>query len=90
LSTFVRLTVIALCHICRNSDSQFTTLSVKQTTEIVREMLQLLIIILGERYVEGVGKVTPQQIVQREIIHLLAISRSSHSDLDKNMPEDVS
>ncbi|KAF6024218.1 UBR2 [Bugula neritina] len=78
-----------LTSIFQNSDSQFTTLSVKQTTEIVREMLQLLIIILGERYVEGVGKVTPQQIVQREIIHLLAISRSSHSDLDKNMPEDV-
>ena len=74
----------------RQEEPLLSSLSIKQTTALVDEFLHLLIIVLGERYVEGVGDVTHSTIIQREIIHLLAISRMSHSDLDKNLPEDVS
>ena len=62
----------------------------KQFTTLADEMLFLLIILLGERYVQGIGEVDKNQIIQREIIHQLSISRMSHSDLDKNLAEDVS
>lgn len=57
---------------------------------LLEECLNLMIVLLGERYVEGIGHVTKNTITQREIVHQLAINRMSHSDLDKNLAEDVS
>lgn len=39
---------------------------------------------------EGVGDVTTEDTVQREIIHQLCISPMAHSELAKALPEDVS
>lgn len=75
---------------CRATDIARGNLSNKQVTVLLDECLHLLIIVLGERYVEGVGQVDSSTIIQREIIHQLAITRMSHSDLDKSLPEDVS
>lgn len=74
---------------CRSEETFFNTVPVKQLIALLDECLQLLIVILGERYVKGLSEVTPDLIIQREIIHLLAITRRTHSDLDKNLPEDV-
>ncbi|XP_067943651.1 E3 ubiquitin-protein ligase UBR2-like isoform X2 [Watersipora subatra] len=77
-----------IASVFQQEEPLFSSLSVKLMTTLIDEFLHLLIIILGERYVEGVGEVTRDEIIQREIIHLLAINRMSHSDLDKNLPED--
>ncbi|XP_060067571.1 E3 ubiquitin-protein ligase UBR2-like isoform X1 [Ylistrum balloti] len=61
---------------------------IKQTVTLAEEFLNLLIIIIGERYVEGVGDVTSADTVQREIIHQLCISPMAHSELSKALPED--
>lgn len=61
---------------------------IKQTITLAEEFLNLLIIIIGERYVEGIGEVTSEDTVKREIIHQLCISPMAHSELSKALPED--
>ncbi|XP_021345433.1 E3 ubiquitin-protein ligase UBR2-like isoform X2 [Mizuhopecten yessoensis] len=61
---------------------------IKQTVTLAEEFLNILIIIIGERYVEGIGNVTSEDTVQREIIHQLCISPMAHSELSKALPED--
>ncbi|XP_043930148.1 E3 ubiquitin-protein ligase UBR1 [Protopterus annectens] len=60
----------------------------KQLSRMAEEMLHLLIIIVGERYNIGVSHVTKDDIIMREIIHLLCIEPMSHSELTKALPED--
>ncbi|XP_070180013.1 E3 ubiquitin-protein ligase UBR2-like isoform X1 [Littorina saxatilis] len=60
----------------------------RQTVTLAEEFLTLLIIILEERYVPGVGEVTQKDAVKREIIHQLCISAMPHSKLAKALPED--
>ena len=43
----------------------------------------------GERYVQGVGQVTGQDKVKREVVHQLCIQPMAHSELVKALPEDV-
>lgn len=74
----------------RRGDIAKGTLSSKQATILLDECLHLLIIVLGERYVEGVGEVDSSAIIQREIVHQLSVTKMSHSDLNKSLPEDVS
>lgn len=62
--------------------------SVRQTSMLAEEFLNLLIIILGERYTVGVGKITQEDVVKREIIHQLCITSMAHSELVKALPED--
>eukprot|EP00106_Octopus_bimaculoides_P013402 XP_014780844.1 PREDICTED: E3 ubiquitin-protein ligase UBR2-like [Octopus bimaculoides] len=62
--------------------------SVRQTSVLAEEFLNLLIIILGERYTVGVGQVTHKDVVKREIIHQLCITPMAHSELVKALPED--
>ncbi|KAI8514759.1 E3 ubiquitin-protein ligase ubr1 [Branchiostoma belcheri] len=57
------------------------------TNSLVEEFLNLLIIIMGERYVPGVGQVCAEDMVKREVIHQLCISPMAHSDLSKALPE---
>ncbi|XP_050407008.2 E3 ubiquitin-protein ligase UBR2 isoform X1 [Patella vulgata] len=61
--------------------------SLRQTVMLAEEFLNLLIILLEERFVPGVGQVTEQDVVKREIIHQLCIAPMAHSELGKALPE---
>uniref|UniRef100_A0A8C1LG20 E3 ubiquitin-protein ligase n=1 Tax=Cyprinus carpio TaxID=7962 RepID=A0A8C1LG20_CYPCA len=62
---------------------------VKQWNRLTEEMLYLIIIIVGERYVPGISNVTKEDVTMREVIHLLCIQPMAHSSLVKNLPENV-
>ncbi|XP_038596898.1 E3 ubiquitin-protein ligase UBR1 [Tachyglossus aculeatus] len=59
----------------------------KQYKTLIEEMLQVLIYVVGERYVPGVGNVSKEEVVTREIIHLLCIEPMAHSAIAKALPE---
>ncbi|KAL6265276.1 hypothetical protein P5V15_002056 [Pogonomyrmex californicus] len=63
--------------------------SMRQTINLVEEFLGLLITIIGERYVPGVGQVTADDRLKKEIVQQLCIKPLSHSELSKTLPEDV-
>ncbi|XP_060594831.1 E3 ubiquitin-protein ligase UBR2-like isoform X1 [Ruditapes philippinarum] len=63
--------------------------SLRQTVLLAEEFLNLVVIILSERYMMGVGEVTRADIVKREVIHQLCISPLAHSELAKALPEDT-
>lgn len=63
--------------------------SMRQTINLVEEFLGLLITIIGERHVPGVGQVTADDRLKKEIIQQLCIKPLSHSELSKTLPEDV-
>ncbi|XP_008292060.1 E3 ubiquitin-protein ligase UBR2 isoform X2 [Stegastes partitus] len=58
-----------------------------QQNTLIEEMLHLIIMVVGERYVAGVGQVEPFDEVRREIIHQLSIRPMAHSELIKALPE---
>ena len=43
-----------------------------------------------ERYLPGVGCVSQQDVIKREIVHQLCIMPMAHSELAKGLPVDVS
>jgi hypothetical protein len=53
----------------------------------MEEFLHLLIIIIGERHEPGVGKVTREQKLTREVIHQLCISPMAHSELVRGLQD---
>ncbi|XP_069008290.1 E3 ubiquitin-protein ligase UBR1 isoform X1 [Embiotoca jacksoni] len=61
-----------------------------QWNRLTEEMLYLLIIIVGERYIPGVSQVSKEDITMREVIHLLCIEPMAHSSLVKGLPENES
>ncbi|KAM9777231.1 E3 ubiquitin-protein ligase UBR1 [Neosynchiropus ocellatus] len=61
-----------------------------QRNRLTEEMLYLLIVIVGERYVPGVSDVTKEDVTMREVIHLLCIEPMTHSVLAKGLPENES
>ncbi|XP_055358375.1 E3 ubiquitin-protein ligase UBR2 isoform X3 [Betta splendens] len=60
---------------------------VQQNNTLIEEMLHLIIMVVGERYVAGVGQVEAFDEVRREIIHQLSIKPMAHSELVKALPE---
>uniref|UniRef100_A0A8C5UFG4 E3 ubiquitin-protein ligase n=1 Tax=Malurus cyaneus samueli TaxID=2593467 RepID=A0A8C5UFG4_9PASS len=44
-------------------------------------------ILTGERYVPGISNVTKEDVIMREIIHLLCIEPMAHSAITKSLPE---
>ncbi|MCJ8736842.1 hypothetical protein PDJAM_G00016990 [Pangasius djambal] len=58
----------------------------KQWNRLTEEMLYLLIIITGERYVPGISNVTKEEVTMREVIHLLCIEPMAHSSMVKALP----
>ncbi|KAM9365047.1 LOW QUALITY PROTEIN: E3 ubiquitin-protein ligase UBR2 [Pholidichthys leucotaenia] len=58
-----------------------------QQNTLIEEMLHLIIMVVGERYVPGVGQVEPLDEIRREIIHQLSIRPMAHSELVKALPE---
>lgn len=63
--------------------------SMRQTINLVEEFLGLLITIIGERYVPGIGQVTVDDRLKKEIIQQLCIKPLSHSELSKTLSEDI-
>lgn len=61
--------------------------SIRQTINLVEEFLGLLITIIGERHVPGVGCVTADDRLKKEIIQQLCIKPMSHSELNKTLPD---
>jgi hypothetical protein len=53
----------------------------------MEEFLHLLLIIIGERHEPGVGKVTREQKLSREVIHQLCISPMAHSELVRGLQD---
>uniref|UniRef100_A0A8C6YAV6 E3 ubiquitin-protein ligase n=1 Tax=Naja naja TaxID=35670 RepID=A0A8C6YAV6_NAJNA len=60
----------------------------KKCNTLIEEMLQVLIYVVGERYVPGVSNVTKDYVTMREIIHLLCIEPMAHSAIAKSLPKD--
>uniref|UniRef100_A0A087XHK6 E3 ubiquitin-protein ligase n=1 Tax=Poecilia formosa TaxID=48698 RepID=A0A087XHK6_POEFO len=58
-----------------------------QQNTLIEEMLHLIIMVVGERYVPGVGQVELLDEVRREILHQLCIRPMAHSELVKALPE---
>ncbi|XP_059617918.1 E3 ubiquitin-protein ligase UBR1 [Phlebotomus argentipes] len=61
--------------------------NIRQTINMVDEFLELLIIIIGERYVPGIGRVTEEDRLKKEIIQQLCIKPFSHSELNRTLPD---
>uniref|UniRef100_A0AAQ5ZJW9 E3 ubiquitin-protein ligase n=1 Tax=Amphiprion ocellaris TaxID=80972 RepID=A0AAQ5ZJW9_AMPOC len=62
----------------------------RQWNRLTEEMLYLLIVVIGERYIPGVSQVTKEDVTVREVIHLLCIEPMAHSSLVKGLPENES
>ncbi|XP_053731591.1 E3 ubiquitin-protein ligase UBR2 [Synchiropus splendidus] len=72
---------------CRKRFRESNKDIVQQNNTLIEEMLHLIIMIAGERYVAGVGQIEPFEEVRREIIHQLSIRPMAHSELVKALPE---
>ncbi|XP_075996582.1 E3 ubiquitin-protein ligase UBR2 isoform X2 [Genypterus blacodes] len=72
---------------CRKRYREANKDVVQQNNTLIEEMLHLIVMVAGERYVAGVGQVEPFDEVRREIIHQLSIRPMAHSELVKALPE---
>ena len=63
--------------------------SIRHLTSLVEEFFGFLVTVIGERYTPGVGDITNEDMVRKEIIQLLCVEPMSHSALKKALPEDV-
>ncbi|GAB0094295.1 E3 ubiquitin-protein ligase [Sergentomyia squamirostris] len=61
--------------------------NIRQTINMVDEFLELLIIVIGERYMPGIGMVTEEDRLKKEIIQQLCIKPFSHSELNRTLPD---
>jgi len=62
---------------------------VRQTISLVEEFLGLILIIISERFVPGVGKITLEERVKKEIIQWLSMEPMTHSELVKYLPKET-
>lgn len=62
--------------------------SIRQIINMVDEFLELLIIIVGERYIPGIGLVTEDDRIKKEIVQQLCIKSLSHSELNKALNDE--
>uniref|UniRef100_A0A182N0G2 E3 ubiquitin-protein ligase n=1 Tax=Anopheles dirus TaxID=7168 RepID=A0A182N0G2_9DIPT len=60
----------------------------RQVSTLVEEFLELMIVIIGERYVPGVGDVSENDRIRKEIVQQLCIKPHSHSELSRALNED--
>lgn len=54
---------------------------------MIDEFLELLIVIIGERYIPGIGCVTEEDRIKKEIIQQLCIKNLPHSELNRALPD---
>lgn len=70
-----------------SSNSLTTTATPEEFSKILvllaEEMFHLIIMILGERYIPGVGECTYMQTLQREIIHFLCTGPKPFSQIER-------
>ncbi|VVC24842.1 Zinc finger, UBR-type,Zinc finger, RING/FYVE/PHD-type,Winged helix-turn-helix DNA-binding domain,Ribosomal [Cinara cedri] len=59
--------------------------TIRQTISLVEEFLTLIITIVGERYTPGVGKVTFDDCIKKEVIQQLCVEPMPHSELNKTL-----
>jgi E3 ubiquitin-protein ligase UBR2 len=62
----------------------------RQIVNMIDEFLELLIVIVGERYVPGIGLVDDSDRIKKEIIQQLCIRPLSHSELNKALNDEHS
>lgn len=62
--------------------------SIRQIINMVDEFLELLIITVGERFIPGIGQVTDEERIKKEIIQQLCIKALSHSELNKALNDE--
>jgi E3 ubiquitin-protein ligase UBR2 len=62
--------------------------TIRQIVNIIDEFLELLIVIVGERYLPGIGQVTEDDRIKKEIIQQLCIKPLSHSELNKALNDE--
>uniref|UniRef100_A0A182FB21 E3 ubiquitin-protein ligase n=1 Tax=Anopheles albimanus TaxID=7167 RepID=A0A182FB21_ANOAL len=72
----------------RLSESTMEVDHVRQTMLMADEMLELLIMIVSERYVPGVGAVTDNDRIKKEVVQQLCINPLSHSELTRAVSEE--
>ncbi|KAM6956516.1 E3 ubiquitin-protein ligase UBR2 isoform 1-T1 [Aplochiton taeniatus] len=60
---------------------------VQQNNTLIEEMLHLIMMVVGERFLAGIGQVEMCDEIKREIIHQLCIRPMAHSELVKALPE---
>ncbi|XP_026858311.2 E3 ubiquitin-protein ligase UBR2 isoform X1 [Electrophorus electricus] len=60
---------------------------VQQNSTLIEEVLHLIMMVVGERFVAGIGQVESCEELKREIIHQLCIRPMAHSELVKALPE---
>jgi E3 ubiquitin-protein ligase UBR2 len=63
--------------------------SASQVINMVDELLELLIMIVGERFVCGIGEITEEDRIKKEIIQKLCIKPFSHSELNRALNDDM-
>lgn len=61
-----------------------------ETINLVEEFLHLIIVLVGERYCPGLSYVTAKDKIKKEIIQHLCIKPLLHSELTKNLPDEIS
>lgn len=60
----------------------------RQVVNMVDEFLELLIIVIGERYVPGIANITDEDRVKKEVIQQLCIKSFAHSELNKSLNDE--
>jgi len=63
--------------------------SIRHLTALVEEFFGFLVTLIRERFIPGVGDISMEDMVRKEIIQLLCVEPMSHSALNKALPEDV-
>ncbi|VDK28192.1 unnamed protein product [Anisakis simplex] len=58
----------------------------KSTVTLAEEMLHLIIIIIGERFMPDVGNCTRELMLRREVLHILATGPKPFSKIDRLIP----
>lgn len=64
--------------------------TIRQLINIIDEFLELLIVIISERFMFGVGQVNEDDRIKKEIIQQLCIKPLSHSELNKALNDEHS
>ncbi|XP_078350500.1 E3 ubiquitin-protein ligase UBR2-like [Oculina patagonica] len=67
-------------------DSKYDQEKLTQKLTIAESFFSLLIAIVGERYMPGVGRVSADDFMRREIVHRLCLRPMTHSELIKALP----
>lgn len=59
--------------------------TIRQTISLVEEFLTLIITVVGERYTPGIGNVTFDDCIRKEVIQQLCVEPMPHSELNKTL-----